>query len=89
MPKLNSEQLRLITKAGDLMQRLIENGNLEEGTDERHCFNSLSLFFRTRDITEWRSELTFEEWHVVTQQALPRLEQILTFSKLFSIRPAN
>lgn len=85
MPKLTAEHLSIITEAGELLQRLIESGNLEEGTNERHCFNGLSLFFKGKDITEWHGQLTFEEWHIITQQTLPYLERIIGFRKLFCL----
>lgn len=89
MPRLCKEHLEVITQAGELLQRLIESDNLEEGTDERFCFNGLSYFFKAKDISEWQSELTYEEWHIVTQQTLPHLIRILEFSKLFDLSPAS
>lgn len=88
MPRLTVGQLDVIKQAGDLMQRLIETGNLEEGTDERFCFNGLSYFFKAKDISEWEGELTHEEWHIITQQTIAYLERTIEFSRLFMNSPA-
>ncbi|WP_407732504.1 hypothetical protein ACJJVG_08755 [Pseudocitrobacter faecalis] len=83
MPKLNSEQLKLVTMAGELLRKL-EEASFEEDTDESRCYHGLKFFFGLRSPDEWQGVHDEPSYRYILN-ALAWMEVIVKFSQILTI----